>query len=239
MSDLSFNTTVLTARFSSRLRTVLNNAGYPTIPLDRARLFSHDLDLDVATSSALLNGFMMPEWSVLLRICALTNFQPGYFLDDSVSDYPPDTRLVKPLTGGDTIVLRMPESTSRRQAPMNASFSYLTSHADMGFEISKGDSVVNYSVGTLELEPCHNQLYLFGIKERFEIWRCFELTDKSAVFVNGLKNDGAHSSLKITMCDKTHMDRRALSRMNIDHFGEVTAVLRDMRNMPTTLFSVA
>lgn len=197
------------------------------MPLDRARALSAALDLDPSLISALLNGMLLPEWDVLLKICKYTERQPGYFFDDSISQYPTETRSVKPLGSGENIVVRMPPKSSKPWGNADDDWTYIQAKQSMGFGVVEGDYVVNFTPNNAPPTIERDNLYLLGVENHLEIRRC-----------NAIQN-GMASLVGINPIDKSEMARLlpihegsheilpdALSRVGGHHIGIVTMTLR-------------
>lgn len=216
---------LLAQRFAGRLNSVLDKQGFPAMPLDRARALSNAIELEVSLTSTLLNGLLLPDWDVLLKICVFTKCQPGYFLDETTTNYPTETRVVKPLGSGDNIVLRMPPKKGQRWAPPTADWSYLTAKNDMGFGVAKGDYVINYALDHHTDEVNLNSLYLLGLDNRFEIHQCIDLSNGRAVFENR-RDHGSPVSRIIPLQRGQQLDEIAVAKSGVHHFGEIASMVR-------------
>lgn len=213
-------------RFAARLHAVLDQMRFPANPLDRARALSHDLALDEGLASTLLNGLMLPEWDLFFRICALTKCQPGYLLDESLNQYPPETRLVKPLTSGENIVVRMPHKKGRAWGPASADWTYLLSKDDMGFGIRIDDYIINFSVSTDTPHVKINNLYLVGVRNRYEVRNCVEVANGRAVMSSQKSAADSTEFLILPMSSANHIDGARMNTSGIHHFGEIASLIR-------------
>lgn len=221
-------------RFASRLQAILDQMRYPATPLDRARMLSQNLAIDEGLASTLLNGLMLPDWDLFLGICALTKCQPGYFLDDSLNQYPPETRLVKPLTSGENIVVRMPPRKGRSWGPSSAEWTYLRSKDAMGFGIQTDDFVVNFSGPADAQHVAVDNLYLLGVRNRYEVRTCIEVANGRAVMAGPRASTDSAEFLILPITSALTVDSDRMNSSGIHHFGEIASLLRSPDGMLAT-----
>lgn len=224
---------ILLKRFASRLNAALDALGAPALPLDRARFLGASIGQDAANVSAMLNGFLMPDWDTLVNICSLTQRQPGYFLDESIPQYPPETRLVKPLGAGDNLVIRVPLSEVQDQfLKVDNQWSYMVSKHPMGFGVLPGDFVINCApaVGTVCAIP--NWLYLMWSDSKFEILKCVELHNGRSTFT-GMSTGRGPGATRILPLDGVgdSLSQEYLNESGIEHIGAIAMTIRTTQAM--------
>jgi len=224
---------LLLKRFAGRLNTSLDALGAPALPLDRARFFGGAIDHDASNSSAMLNGFLMPDWDTLLKICAVTNRPLGYFLDESITQYPPQTRLVKPLGAGENLVIRIPsgDSEGTLTAPDNE-WSYMVAKQPMGFGVLPGDFVINCipSKGTVSVIP--NLLYLMWSASKFEILKCVDVHQGRSTFASISSGKGGGMSKILPLgTDGNCLAPEYIKTAGIEHLGVIAMTIRSSQIM--------
>ena len=219
---------LLLKRFAGRLNTALDALGAPALPLDRARFFGGAIEQDAGHVSAMLNGFLMPDWGTLLIICAITNRQPGYFLDESIAQYPPETRLVKALGTGENIVIRIPTADSRGNltAPDNV-WSYMMAKKPMGFGVLPGDLVINFSPSEGTVSAIPDCLYLIWSQSKFEILKCVEVHTGRSTFVSVSASNGTEMSKILPLdSDGRRLAPEYIKNAGIEHLGLIAMTTR-------------
>jgi hypothetical protein len=215
---------ILLKRFAGRLNKALDSLGAPAMPLDRARSFGVAIGVDPSSVSAMLNGFLMPDWDVLLKICAATNRQPGYFLDETVSELPPGTRLIKPLEGGDNIVIRIPDQDLKFDGELD--WSYIIAPDHMGYGVVPGDYVISFSPARGTVPAVANRLYLMWSSSRFEILKCTDVQQGRSTFI-GMPTSKAKSMSTILPLDSDghSLSERYMHTSGIEHIGVITMTM--------------
>lgn len=205
----------------------------PPMPLDRARALGAALGMDASAASALLNGILMPEWDVLLKLCAFTQCQPGFFLDDSPSQYPPETRIVKPLGSGENIVIRMPPQSAPNWGAADADWTYLQAKKPMGFGVVAGDFVVNYIPPEGDIAIRKDSLYLLGVDSHFEIRKCGEVQKGCVALLASDTQDASEIPrlLPLVSNDYDTITEEAVAKSGIHHFGVITGAIRPAQVM--------
>jgi hypothetical protein len=181
----------------------------------------------------MLNGFLMPDWDTLLKICTVTNRQPGYFLDDSINQYPPETRLVKPLGSGENIVIRIPNSDSNEplMAPGNE-WSYLIAKQPMGFGVLPGDCVINCTPAEGTVSAITNWLYLMWKANKFEIIKCVDVHPGRSTFACMPSSKGASMSKIIPLdADGHHLAPDYIKMAGVEHLGIIAMTIRSSQLM--------
>jgi transcriptional regulator with XRE-family HTH domain len=227
---------VLLRRFTGRLNRALDAIGAPANPLDRARFFGAAIHMDTSHVSGMLNGFVMPDWDVLAKICAATNRQPGFFLDETVADLPPNVRVVKPLGSGDPIVVRVPSSDAAHLLTSpKTHWRYMESRRPMGFGVIPGDIVIDTvrEDGTVELET--SALYLMQSASGFDLLKCTNIAADTFTFSHLPSGADRLISTSIPF-DKQggFIAKRFLQEAGVEHFGKVAMSQRPagvMRNL--------
>lgn len=224
---------LLLKRFAGRLNTALDALGAPALPLDRARFFGGAIEQDAGNVSAMLNGFLMPDWDTLLKICAVTNRQPGYFLDESITQYPPETRLVKPLGTGDNIVIRIPTADSKGTltAPDNE-WSYMVAKQPMGFGVLPGDFVINCTPAEGTVSAIPNWLYLMWSASKFEILKCIDVHPGRSTFTSMSSGRGAGMPKILPLDSDGHrLAPDYIKTAGIEHLGVIAMTTRSSQIM--------
>ena len=224
---------ILLKRFASRLNRALDTLGAPAQPLDRVRFFGDAIKQDAGNVSAMLNGFLMPDWDTLLNICAATNRQPGYFLDDSITQYPPETRLVKPLGTGDNIVIRIPTSDSKGTltAPDNE-WSYMVARHPMGFGVLPGDFVINCTPAEGTVSAIPNWLYLMWSASKFEILKCVDVHPGRSTFTSMPSSKGGGMAKILPLDSGGHrLAPDYIKDSGIEHLGVIAMTTRSSQVM--------
>lgn len=224
---------ILLARFASRLNTTLDGLGAPALRLDRARFLGSAIEHDVGNVSAMLNGFLMPDWDTLLKICAVTNRQPGYFLDDLVNQYPPETRLVKPIGTGEIMVIRISDSDPKVdiRAPDNE-WSYLVAKQPMGFGVLPGDQVINFTSAQHSVPAVPNSLYLIWTANDFEILKCVDVHPGRSTFAGMLSSKGTRVSRFLPVEGDDHrVASDYMRKSGVEHMGIIAMTSRSAQLM--------
>jgi hypothetical protein len=224
---------ILLKRFAGRLNSALDALGAPALPLDRARFFGGAIEQDAGNVSAMLNGYLMPDWDTLLKICTITNRQPGFFLDDSITQYPPETRLVKPLGTGENIVIRVPgpDADGTLTATDNQ-WSYVVAKSKMGFGVQPGDFVINCTPAKGTVSAKQNWLYLMWSASKFEILKCVDVHPGRSTF-SGMSIGAGAGMHKILPLDSDghslHSDY--MEEAGIEHLGIIAMTTRSAQIM--------
>ncbi len=219
---------LLKKRFTSRLNTALDALSAPAIALDRARFFGAAIEQDADYASAMLNGFLMPDWDTLVVICAVTGRLPGFFLDETIAQYPPETRLVKPLGTGENIVIRIPTADSKEMltAPDNV-WSYIVAKRFMGFGVSDGDFIVNWTQANDAVAAIPNWLYLMWSDRKFEIVKCIEVYQGRSTFTKRSEEKGKEMSMILPLgSDGNCLAPDYIKTVGIDHLGVIAMTIR-------------
>ena len=213
----------LLRRFTGRLNRALDAMGAPVNPLDRARYFGSAIHMETSYVSGMLNGFVMPDWDVVAKICAATNRQPGFFLDETVADLPPNVRVVKPLGSGDPIVVRVPSSeVAHLQTAPKLHWRYMESRRQMGFGVFPGDIVIDtvQDDGTVEIRT--GGLYLMQSGSGFDLLKCTNIAVDTSTFSHIPSGGNRLISTSIPF-DKQggFIAKRFLQEAGVEHFGKV------------------
>lgn len=217
--------------FSNRLRRALDQMGFPANTVDRARALAKPLDLDESTATSLLNGALLPDWELFISICGFTKSQPGFFLDESINQYPPDTRVVKPLISGENIVVRLPPKVSRDWGPASAEWTYLETKAPMGFGILANDYIVNFACPAKPHAVHVDTLYLIGVRNSFEVRTCVEVAKGRAVLAGDKEAEDATEFLILPVVNAKIIDHDDMHVSGIFHFGEIASLIRGPETM--------
>ena len=223
----------LLKRFANRLNRALDTLGAPALPLDRARFLGNAIEHDAGNVSAMLGSFLMPEWDIFLKICDVTNQQPGYFLNDSITQYPPETRLVKPLGTGENIVIRIPTQYSKEPftAPDNV-WSYVVAKHPMGFGVLPGDYVINCAPAEGTISAIQNRLYLMWCANKFEILKCVDVHPGRSTFtsMSTSKAPGISKILPLD-ADGQRLKPHYMKEAGIEHLGVIMMSTRSAQLM--------
>ncbi|ABE47081.1 hypothetical protein [Polaromonas sp. JS666] len=223
----------LLKRFAHRLNRALDALGAPALPLDRARFLGNAIEHDAGNVSAMLTGFLMPDWDTFLKICAVTNQQPGYFLNDSITQYPPETRLVKPLGTGENIVIRVPTPYSK--APFTEpddEWSYVVAKHRMGFGVEPGDYVINCTPAEGSVSAIPNRLYLMWAASKFEILKCVDVHPGRSTFTSmSSSNGGCMSKILPLDAEGQRLKPDYMKEAGIEHLGVIAMTTRSAKVM--------
>lgn len=170
----------LRRRFERRLATALDAKGFPANRLDRTKALGSALGIDTPVANTLLGGYVLPDYPQLLALCELLDRQPGYFLDERVDQLPAGTVVVKPLSVGEDLVLRLPSEVLRPR-DVRRGLVYYRAKAGMGFGIGPGEYLIAFEPGEkVEAEP--DRLFLFASDDGVEVRKCVEAGSGRAVF---------------------------------------------------------
>jgi hypothetical protein len=122
-------------RAANRLKTLLDEEGFPYDLLGRATAVGERLGIDLQAAQQLLSGVVPWTWTQLEQVCAMFERKPGYFLDSVVGEpLPSDIRVVTGVDGGESIVWRTPHGFLPVPPPDSATLRYFTMRQrDTGF----------------------------------------------------------------------------------------------------------
>jgi hypothetical protein len=171
----------LSRRFARRLDAALDAMAYPARQLDRCRELAYALGVDISAATTLLSGLTVPDYGQLLAICALTERQPGYFLDRQLPGFPEATTIVNPLGPGEPLVVRLPKDMLSAQDAAKGLVYHRAKVPTLGYGIEAGDYLI-------ALKPSERptamakRLYLFHEPSGFAVRRCVEVSSSRAVF---------------------------------------------------------
>lgn len=177
---------LLSRRFALRLGTALDVAGYPALKPARARALAAALGVDISSVTTLLSGLTLPPYEMLLELCTLTHQQPGYFMDEQVLDVPPGTVVVKPVSVGEDLVLRLP-SDVLDAAAARAGLCYWRTPLALGFGIDAGEFLIAQS-DAAQFAPRPQQLYLYCGPQGYDVLQCCDVQAGRAVFQQDAAN---------------------------------------------------
>jgi len=229
MSRATTDLISLHTRFASRANMALDTAGYPMGGRERANLLATALGEDADTCRSLLQGLEMPDWGFLLKFCQLTGRQLGWFFDTTVPELPDGTYLVKPLTIGETLVIRLPGVILHASPIEPVDMYYLIAKSDMGFGINAGDYVFVITHDSKTSSFLINKLYLVRDDQGFEALKCSSGDSERAVFQSA---NSEHSRI-LSVRNITGHEKR--TPKDAEHFcGEVIAILRSTDLLLTT-----
>lgn len=220
------NIETLTSRFSLRLRSMLDDLGYPMRLLDRTRQLAHALGLDESMTTAMLSGHLLPDYNVLLAVCTLGSKQPGWFLDADPSSLPEGTIMAHPLGPGRTLAIQIPEEFKLRPGS-GAAVAYLRAKSDMGFGVQAGDWVFSLSTRMDEQSIRASRLYLIGDDDGFDVRLCQRVEHQRAFFIS----HAGSCSPSIMPADQTAFQDSGIGE-TFHHFGEVIGILRSADQLP-------
>jgi hypothetical protein len=216
-------TEALLKRFAGRLNLALDALGAPASALARARYLGDAIAHDTSYTSALLNGFLMPDWNVLAKLSLLINRQPGYFLDDSLIEYPPEMKLVKPFGSGESIVFRMPEvvNIGNRIEP-GSEWTYIIAKHPLGFGVLPGDYIVNAAMPNKRLAAQPRLFYLMWSHKAIELLQCVDIQSGRGVFTSMSPFNGQLNSKIIPLDTNTaRFSAEYIASEEIEHIGVV------------------
>ena len=221
----------LAKRFGHRLNLALDGMGYSPLPLTRAKTLARELNHDVSKISTLLNGMLMPEWGVLLKLCAVLDREPGYFLDDAPEKVPSDTRSVKPLGPGENIVVRIPPKSNAPWGAAQDDWTWIEARHKMGFGVLPGDYVINFSPQEEPAELKPSLLYLLGIENHLELRRCQGIVDGSVCMtgINPITQDNSPRFFPVTSSDT--ISTEVMDQYGAHHLGYVAMTMRSSNTM--------
>lgn len=171
----------LSRRFARRLDAALDAMAYPARQLDRQNELAYALGVEILAATTLLSGLALPDYGQLLAICALTERQPGYFLDRQPPGFPEATTIVKPLGPGEPLVIRLPKDMLSPQDAAKGLVYHRAKVPTLGYGIEAGDYLI-------ALKPSERptamakRLYLFYEPTGFAVRRCAEVSSSRAVF---------------------------------------------------------
>jgi hypothetical protein len=178
---------VLSRRFAMRLDTALDLAGYPALKPARLRALATAQGIDISAATTLSSGLALPTYEQLLALCSLLSQQPGYFLDEHLLNVPPGTVVVKPVSVGEDLVLRLPSDELDAETAW-AGLCYWRTPLDLGFGIAAGEFLIARGQATdFSAQPRH--LYLYRGPRGYDVLQCSEVQGHRAVF----QHDGANS----------------------------------------------
>lgn len=222
----------LSARFASRLNLVLDRLGYPGLPMARERALCLALSLEQGLATALMGGKQLPNWEVLLKLCALAGQQPSYFLDEVLNELPPQTRSIKALGSGEGLILRLPFCSSKLWADSSTEWTYLKSNREMGFGVLTGDYIVNCSISALNSETVSpSGLFLMNSNNRYGIYQCKEVT-RTGVILFGSNEAIGSEELLVVPTGVLDSNSSSLRKAGIQFFGQIEAIVRGAKTFP-------
>lgn len=215
-----------TRRFQGRLQACLDSSGIATKTQQRASFLSAGADIDVDKALALLSGRTLPSWPELQRLCALTNRQPGWFLDETPNEIPRRTKQIECLGQGEPITIALPPMLASEIDDESTPLAYFRLTKPLGFASQAGDIVIAHDPARVKRAIHVNKLYLVETEARFELRRCTEILEGRAVFSADAKFAPMAEPL---MCPVDNINQPSIDRTHQSdppHFGAVAAVLR-------------
>lgn len=190
----------------------------------RASQLSARLDLDEGMAQSMLQGRSgPPDWPTLDAICRLTNKSPGYFMDPTHVEFPPDTLFVKPYGPGDVLILRLPKDATTLGPEMGANMFYLQARIDLGFGIRKGDLVVHAPLEEEQAVLFPGQLYVLVTQRNAFVLECTEVSATLATLEPEPHADSATVALALDEFGRP--DPNSLRSLGVVHIGLVAATV--------------
>lgn len=114
-------------RAATMLSKLLNDLGYPTALLERAKGLSAQTKIDRDTCLQVLSGEVPWTWTTIERICSSFGKQPGFFLDDHPNPSIPVTAVAVPSAeGGETTVWCPPNGVGQTPPNPDAQLRHVT-----------------------------------------------------------------------------------------------------------------
>lgn len=207
-----------------RLRTALDAMGLPGQIHARTSQLSARLDVDDDLAQSMLQGRSgPPDWLTFDALCRLTNKSPGYFMDPTHIEFPPDTLFVKPYGPGDVLILRIPKDATTLGPEMGAHMLYLRARIDLGFGIRKGDLVVHAPLEEEQAVLFPGQLYVLVTKRNAFVLECTEVSAALATLEPEPHADTATVALALDEFGRP--DPASLRSLGIVHIGLVAATV--------------
>lgn len=198
--------------------------GLPGQARARASQLSARLDIDEDMAQSMLQGRSgPPDWPTMDAICRLTNKNPGFFMDPTHIEFPPDTLFVKPYGPGDVLILRLPKETTTLGPEMGANMLYLQARIDLGFGIRKGDLVVHAPLEEEQAVLFPGQLYVLVTQRNAFVLECTEVSPTLATLEPEPHADSATVALALDEFGRP--DPGSLRRLGVVHIGLVAATV--------------
>lgn len=222
----SISPATLSLRFGRRLQKALDRMGYPVSAVDRSRMLGSVIECDASLTTALINGSLLPDWGLLVKLCDATQREPGYFLDSASDQFPTETRLVKALGAGQDIVISLP-ARDIAYGDGDDDWSYVKAQGDMGFGVTSGDYIVTYAPVDRDIRALPNRLFLVGEKNRFEIFNCGEIVKGCVSLLPHKQRRSVDIPHLLRVSDKTQsINKKAIDESGFYFFGIVVATVR-------------
>jgi hypothetical protein len=177
---------------------------------------SIELEIETSVCAVWLRGLDLPQWPLFLRLCEWSGKEPGYFLDASLPDIPPDTLKIPSVSSGeDPIAIRLPGVQSRLHAPNDSRFSYLSAFRPMGFGIAVGDILVHHTLPSGMSQACVRHHILLERATGYEVRYCTDFRNGRAILHSGLR-DAADSAFDQMICPAIPSPDLALAIYQVD-----------------------
>lgn len=224
----------LSARFRARLRTSLDQLGFPGALREKSRELAFRLGVDESLASAFLTGDMLPDYEALLTLCALTRKSPGYFLDPSADALPQGTQLVPAIGPGEDLAICLPEGMARGPTHQeDAELCYFRARRDMGFGVRAGDCILAVFVPMEPASMQKDRIYLIGCETGFDLRRCVVQTPVRAAFTSfdGKSAQTIKPNVSAVGQERASFRTEGLGD-DVHAFAEVIGLLRGAQNLP-------
>lgn len=175
----------------------------------------------------------LPDITLILRICDLTQKPIGWFLDPDNASFPSSTRVVHSIGSGEDLAISLPEDIAGTALEIDDQLHYFRARSDMGFGVNGGDHVITLEVPVTPMSVTKNRVYLFGSKEGFALRHCVAQSPLRASFTSF---DGKTTQvLKPTIAEADRRDSNFQTdgmSEGMHHFSQVVCVLKAQKNIP-------